>query len=155
MSFAWDPFREMESLHREIDRLFNQPHWQSHWRTPLSRVSFLPGLSARAYPLLRLDDQANEIVVEALAPGVDVDSLKVSVVNQQLRIEGTKPAPAGIEAEAYHRNERSAGAFVRILSLPASVNPDKISADYKNGVLSIRMPKAEHARPRQISVNVQ
>lgn len=151
MALAWDPFREMDSLHREIDRLFNQ----SMWRSPLSRVSFLPGLSARAYPLLRLDDQANEIVVEALAPGVDIDSLKVSVVNQQLRIEGTKPAPKDVDAEAYHRNERSAGTFVRILSLPAMVEPDKITADYKNGILTIRMPKAEHAKPRQITVNVQ
>lgn len=151
MAFAWDPFREMDMLHREIDRLFNQ----SSWRSPLSRVSFLPGLSARAYPLLRLDDQPNEILVEALAPGIDPDSLRVSVVNQQLRIEGSKPAPQGVEGEAYHRNERSAGTFVRILSLPATVDADKITADYKNGVLKIMMPKSEHAKPRQITVNVQ
>ncbi|MCE5231563.1 Hsp20/alpha crystallin family protein [bacterium] len=150
MAFAWDPFREMDMLHREIDRLFSQ----TSWRSPLSKVSFLPGLAARAYPLLRLDDRADEIVVEALAPGIDLDALKVSVINQQLRIEGSKPAPKDVEADAYHRNERSAGAFVRILSLPAPVNPDKITADYKNGILTIKMPKAEHAKPRRITVNV-
>lgn len=151
MAFAWDPFREMDMLHREIDRLFNQ----STWRSPLSRVSFLPGLSARAYPLLKLDDSAEEITVEALAPGIDLESLKVSVVNQQLRIEGSKPAPKDVEAEDYHRNERSAGTFVRMLSLPATVDADKITADYKNGILTIKMPKAESAKPRQISVSVQ
>ena len=146
----WDPWRELTGLRRELERLLESPAG----RAPFGRFSFLPGLAARAYPLLRVSDNAEQIRIEALAPGLDVDSLKLSVINNQLRIEGRKQAPEGLQPDNCHRSERSAGAFVRALELPAPIQADKIDADYRNGILSIRMPKAEHARPRRISVNV-
>ncbi len=147
---SWDPFREMESLRREIDRLFSGVSG----RGGLGRISFLPGLSARAYPLLRVQDEAAEIKVEALAPGLDLEALQVSVINDQLRIEGRKVGPQDVKPEAWHRSERSAGSFVRTLTLPAPIEPDQIEAEYRNGILTIRLPKAAHARPRQINVKV-
>lgn len=150
----WNPLRELDQLHREIDRLFNG-HSTEQWTSPFSRFSFLPGRAARAYPLLNIREEDDIYSVEALAPGIDPKSLKVSVVGNQLQIEGEKTATAeAVKAEAYHRSERSAGRFVRSLTLPTDVDAGKVKADYRHGLLTIRLPKAASARPRQIAVSV-
>jgi len=150
----WDPMRELDQVHREIDRLFDGDSW-NRWSWPFSRFSFLPGRSARSYPLLNVREEADAYHVDALAPGIDTESLKVSVVNNQLVIEGEKKSTDGeIKPEAYHRSERSIGRFVRSLTLPIEINAAKVKAEYRNGMLTIALPKAESAKPRQISVNV-
>lgn len=152
---TWDPLREMEALHREIDRIFENVGGGAHWSFPFSRFSFLPGRSSRAYPLLNMSEDADSIYVEALAPGLDPKSLKVTVVRNQLSISGEKARCAeNVKPEAWHRNERAAGGFVRTIALPGDVDDAKIKAEYKNGLLTITMPKAEAAKPRQITVNV-
>ena len=144
MAFAWDPFREMQTLRRQIDRLFD-----GAWREPGGAF----GRTARAWPAMNLDESNDQIVVEALTPGLDAESLKVSVAGDQLRIEGRR-VPVEAKAEAWHRNERLTGSFTRVIQLPSMVQPDRIGAEYKHGLLTITLPKAEEARPRQISVNV-
>jgi len=153
MTFAtWDALRELETLRRQIDRAFND---FGTWNWPFSRVSFLPGVSARTYPLLNVSEDKDTIYVEALAPGLDPASLEIAVHQGQLRIAGEKPAIApDIKAEAFHRNERSAGRFVRTMTLPTDVDSDKVKAQYKNGLLLIALPKAEQAKPKQIAVDV-
>lgn len=152
MLTRWDPFRELEQLHREIDRLFNG--FGDRWPAPFSRFSFLPGLSARSYPLLNVLDEGEAYHVDALAPGIDPETLKVSVVSNELIIEGEKTAvDKDVKAEAYHRSERSTGRFVRSLTLPCEIDGEKVQAEYRNGLLSITLPKAEDARPRQIAVS--
>ena len=145
------PFRELDALRREIERAFDD---YGTWRRPFSRTSFLPGASARAYPLLNVAEDKDAIYVEALAPGIEPDSLEITVHDGQLRIAGEKPAIKDIKAEAYHRSERSAGKFVRTTALPTAVDSAKVTAQYKNGLLLITLPKAEEAKPKQISVNV-
>jgi HSP20 family protein len=143
----------MDRRHREIDRLLggrddNAGQW------PFSRFSFLPGRSARSYPLLNVRETADAYHVDALAPGIDAKSLKVSVTGNQMTIEGAKSAAdQEVAAEADHRGERSAGRFVRSLTLPAEIDAAKVKAEYRNGMLSIELPKAAGARPRQIAVN--
>jgi HSP20 family protein len=152
---SWDPFREMEMLRREVDRVFENLGGTGSWSAPYSRFSFLPGRAARAYPLINLSEDADSLYVEALAPGINPESLKITVVRDQLTITGEK-ATSAKEAEgiSFHRNERAAGKFIRTVTLPAEVDENKIKAEYKNGLLLITMPKAEAAKPKQITVNV-
>ncbi|HOE94949.1 MAG TPA: Hsp20/alpha crystallin family protein [Candidatus Sumerlaeota bacterium] len=150
----WDPMREFANLRRELDRFFERT--DNYWTFPFTRFSFLPGRAARAYPLLNISEDADNVYIEALAPGVDPQSLKVEVIRDQLSISGEKPAavPDG-KAEGYHRNERAAGRFVRTFTLPAEVEQDKVDAEYRDGLLTITLPKAEAAKPRQITVNMK
>jgi HSP20 family protein len=146
----WNPFREMEALRREIDRVFEGYGEPRTWRS-----AFLPGTSARTYPLVNVSESAEEVVVEALAPGLDVDSLEVSVKGNQLTISGEKRSLEGVAAEAYHRTERSTGRFVRTLNLDTEVDDAKVTAQYANGILLVTLPKSERAKPKQITVNVK
>jgi len=152
---SWEPLREIEALRREVERAFEDFGSFGTWRLPFSWVSFLPGTAARRYPLLNLSEDEANVYVEALAPGLDHESIDVSIVGGQLRIAGEKPSiKPEIKAEAFHRNERSAGRFVRTTTLPVEVDAGKVSAEYKNGLLLLTLPKAEQAKPKQIAVKV-
>lgn len=149
----WDPIQELEQLKREMDDLF-RTFSEDVWDIPSFRFSFLPGVSARTYPLVNIAEDKDNVYVEALAPGIDSESLEVSVLNNTVRIAGEKPAIKDVKPEAFHRNERGAGKFIRTLSLPVDVNPDKVKAEYKNGILLLTLPKAESAKPKQIAITV-
>ena len=149
---TWDPFRELDLLRRQVERAFED---FGRADRPHTRFSFLPGISARAYPLLNVAEDADNIYVEALAPGIDPKSLEISVQNGTLRIAGEKsPVSEDVKADAFHRNERSAGRFVRTTPLPSAIQSDKVSAAYKNGLLVLTLPKAEEAKPKKIEVEV-
>ena len=151
---TWNLFDEVEALRREVERAF-ESHGADRWPRPFSRVSFLPGLAARAYPLLNLSEDRDNVYIEALAPGVDPDSLEITVVDGTLRIAGEKqPLSEDVKPQAWHRNERSAGRFVRTVTLNTPVNNDAVTADYRNGLLLITLPKSEKAKPKQITVSV-
>lgn len=147
---VFDPFHEMDALRREIDRVLTD---YAH-TGPVRSVSFLPGTSARAYPLLNMSEDRDNVYVQGLAPGIDPETLDVSVQHNTLTVSGAKPGPSGVSAEAFHRNERAAGRFVRSLDLPAEVDSAKVQARYEQGLLTITLPKAEAAKPRQINVAV-
>jgi HSP20 family protein len=105
--------------------------------------------------LMNVHEDRDHVYVEALAPGVDAESLNLTVVRNTMTISGEKRRIAGdVKSEAFHRSERSTGKFVRSIELPVEVNEDNITAEYKNGLLMITLPKAEKARPKQISVSV-
>jgi HSP20 family protein len=147
-----NPLGELDVLRRELDRAV-----QSFWseRGPQhSRVAFLPGHGARQYPLVNLSEDEEHLYVEALAPGVDPKVLELSVLQNNLTIKGEKPGLAQVAAEAYHRNERAAGRFIRTIELPVAVDPEKVQADYRNGLLMVTLPKSEEAKPKQIPVHV-
>ena len=150
--WTWDPFQELEALRHQVERVF-EDYRGGRW--PFSRTAFLPGLAARGYPLVNVNEDADNVYVEALAPGLDAESLDITVRDDVLRIAGEKPSVnPDIEAEAFHRNERSAGRFVRTLSLPTGVDAGKVKAKYATGLLTITLPKAEEAKPKQIEVSV-
>lgn len=146
---SWEPFAEMDALRREIDRAFEDFGWTHR------REGGLPGTSRGGYPMLNVAADNEHITVTALAPGLDIESLDLSVENGVLRIAGQKaPLSGGIKPERFHRNERGAGRFIRTLTLPASVDAEKVTAAYRNGLLTVTLPKAEAAKPRRISVSV-
>lgn len=148
---AWDPFSELDTLRREIDKAFNQfaP------TEPYSQVAFLPARGPRQYPLINTYEDKDNLYIEALAPGVDPANLNLSVIRDTLTISGEKRhAPEGVRPEAFHRSERASGKFVRSVNLPVEVEEDRIQAEYKNGLLLLTLPKAAKAKPKQISVSV-
>jgi HSP20 family protein len=148
----WDPFREMEDLRREIDRAFEG--FATGRALDARRAAFLPGYGARRYPLVNLYEDNDNVVVEALAPGINPQTLDLSVQGTTLTISGEKPASGEKAPEAYHRCERSAGKFVRTVTLPHAVDDSVVSATYKHGLLLVTLPKHESAKPKQISVTV-
>ena len=151
---SFDIVEEMARMRREIDRILGEGGLSS-WTFPFSRISFLPGRASRAYPLINISEDNNNFYVDALAPGLDPETLSVSVTGDQLVISGEKkPLPKEIKSEFVHRSERAAGQFSRSLSLSVGVEGNKVQASYVNGVLKVVLPKVEAAKPRQIPVKL-
>ncbi len=147
----WNAWQDLDTLRREVDRAFEG----FGFIEPFFRTAFLPGRGARQYPLINVQEDKDTIYVEALAPGVDPASLELSVVHNVLTISGEKHRlPEDIKAEAYQRSERTTGRFVRSIEVPVEVEEDKVQADYQDGLLTVSLPKAERAKPRQIKVQV-
>ncbi|HNM45434.1 MAG TPA: Hsp20/alpha crystallin family protein [Candidatus Sumerlaeota bacterium] len=147
----FDTNQDFQSLRRDIDRAFDA------FRTngAAFRQAFLPGRNPRNYPHVNIAEDADTIHVEALAPGLNPDSIQITVLRNQLTIAGEKPAEASdVKAEQFHRCERAGGRFVRTFTLPAEVNDAKVAAEYRSGILTITLPKAETAKPKKINVAV-
>jgi HSP20 family protein len=148
----WHPWQTLDMLRREIDRVFNETGSRSE---PFFHTAFLPGQAARRYPLINLYEDQDTVYVEALAPGVDPDTMQLSVVGNTLSIAGEKHRVAGdVHPEAFHRSERATGKFVRQIELPVEVDEEKVQAEYTNGLLTVTLPKAAKAKPKQIAVQV-
>jgi HSP20 family protein len=148
----WNPFQELEALRRELDQAFENFGLRTG---PTFRSAFLPGRAAREYPLCNLHEDKDALYLEALAPGLDPASLHLTIVRNALTLSGEKQRVSDeVKAEAFHRSEREAGKFVRTVELPAEVEEAKVKAEYQNGLLLVMLPKAEKAKPRQVTVRV-
>jgi HSP20 family protein len=148
----WNPWTQLEQMRQELDRAIDGFTRRSE---PFSRVAFLPGRGARQYPMMNVHDSGDAVKVEALAPGLDPESVEVSVLRNTLRIAGEKRRlPADIQPDAFHRRERATGKFVRTIELPTEIDASKVSADYTHGLLVITLPKSEQVKPKQIAVKV-
>lgn len=145
---VWNFLKEMDQLQSqlgELARLNSVGGWP--------RMAFLPGVSARHFPMMNISSDDQNVVVEALAPGLDTETLKVTAIRDKLTISGEK-ARVKVASEKFHRNERSAGKFTRTIELPIPIDPDKVVAEYTNGILKITLPKVEEAKPRQIEIRL-
>ena len=105
-----------------------------------------------AVPLLNVSEDADHYYVRAELPGLEPGEISLTVVGKNLTIQGERPSPSEQEGLRYHRRERSFTTFSRTIGLPSEVDPGKVKATCKHGVLSIELPKAEATKPRQISV---
>jgi len=144
------PRQDFATFRREIDRSL-----ESFLRPAGARGDFLPARNPREYPLVNVAEDADNVYIEALAPGLDAEKLQITVLRNQVTIAGEKvSASADVKAESYHRSERAAGRFTRTFQLPSETDEAKVAAEYRNGVLTITLPKSEGAKPRQIAVNV-
>ena len=144
-----NPLQEIDVMRREIDRVFDGAGAGPFrpWR-----LAFLPGRAARQYPLINLHDDGETMQIEALAPGVATDQLEITVVGTTLTISGQKSGPANVAPERVHRSERSAGRFVRTFQLPAEIERERTTAEYRHGLVLLTLPRAESAKPRRIEV---
>mgnify|MGYP001546613226 CR=1 FL=1 len=147
----WNPFKELDAIRKEVDRVFDGyfPQGNKHLYS-----AFLPGSCARSYPLLNVTENSEEYTVEALAPGLDVETIEVTVKEKTLTLSGEKKGLSDVENDKYHRNERSTGRFTRTLTVETEIDADKVAARYTNGLLIITLPKAESAKPKSIEVKV-
>ena len=127
----WNPFVDMEVLRQEINRAFED---FGFGQPPTQRVAFLPGREPRRYPLINLLEDKNNVYVEALTPGVDPQSMNVTATQNRLTLSGEKSSVVDIKLEAFHRNERASGKFVRTIDLPVEIDGAQIQAEYKNGL---------------------
>jgi HSP20 family protein len=104
------------------------------------------------YPLINLTADKDNYYLRAEIPGLQSDELDIQVAGNSITLAGERKIPTQDENAKYHRREREAGRFSRGISLPGDVNPDKVEASLKDGVLTVIIPKAEAAKPKQISV---
>jgi len=93
-------------------------------------------------------------VLKAELPGINPDEVEIRVEDNTLYLKGERKFEKEVKEQNYHRVERSYGTFTRSFSLPNSVDPDKVAANYKDGVLTLTMPKKEEAKPKTIKINV-
>lgn len=138
----WDPFREMMTLRSAIDRLFDNTYF-----TPTA--AWQPG--SLQLPL-DVAEEEDGFIVKASLPAVNPDDIEITFTNNVLTIKGEVKEEKDINEERYHLRERRWGSFSRSISLPTSVESDKIVARYEAGVLTLELPKAEEAKPKRIAV---
>lgn len=141
----WSPFRQLSVLRDEIDRLFDSP--LSALTT--SSQQFLNGW----LPAIDLYEDNDNLVVMAELPGMAKEDIDISLHGDVLTISGERKEQERQDAEVY-RAERFLGRFQRTLTLPTAVDSSKVQANYKDGILKVTLPKAEHAKPKQIEVKV-
>jgi HSP20 family protein len=142
---GWSPLDHLTSLKDEINQLFEDP-WSSLGRTSRFLNSWAPPVD--------LFEHQDEFVVRLELPGMKKEDIEVSLNQGVLSISGERKSAEHKEAEP-HRAERFFGRFTRSVTLPASVKADEIKANYRNGVLTINLPKTEEAKPKQIQVEVK
>lgn len=139
----WQP-TEMTGLRREMNRLFD-----SFWGDREE------GIHGNWLPATDVSESGDEIVIAAELPGMSQEDVKVTVANSVLTIQGEKKQESEHEEGNSYRAERTYGSFSRSFTLPSGVDANKVAATCKDGVLSVRIPKAEEAKARQIEVKVK
>lgn len=135
-----NPLSEMERLRKEMDRLFTN----AMGRGPATMASGV-------FPALNVNEDADKIYVQAELPGFKTDDIDVSVETNTLSLRGERKSEEVADV-SYHRRERRTGRFHKALTLPYDVNAEAVDAHFKDGVLKLVLPKAEHAKPKKISI---
>jgi len=146
MMRALAPWRGMETLRQEMERVFDrffEPRWDE-----------FEAVGAWA-PKLDFSETKDAFVVKAEVPGVEQKDISVSIQDQMLTVKGEKHKEKEEKDEKYHRVERSWGAFARTIALPAGVDTEKVNATFKDGVLSVKLPKTPAAKGTTIPVKAE
>ena len=141
----WEPlrfepvFKEFGSLARRLNRLFEGE---------------IPEMELEGvwHPVVDIMDETDAVMMKAELPGMEREDIHIEVRNNMLTLRGEKKREEKVEKEGVVRSERIYGAFSRSFTLPATVNAEKIEAAYKNGVLTVKLPKVEQAKPKQIAI---
>ncbi len=141
-----DPFGEFAQLHHSINRVFSDAYAQSE-TAPSSPRPWAP-------PVDIFQNGDKEVVLKAEVPDMSREDIDITVDNGTLTLRGEKKLSADVKGEHFHRIERRYGSFSRSFSLPETVDAAKVAAEYKNGVLTIRLPLREESKPRQVKVDI-
>ncbi len=140
-----DPFRELSAMQDRMARLFGDAYVRDE-------DTAFRGAWAPVVDIYETDN--HDLVIKAELPGMTREDINVTVENSTLVLKGTKTFDAAVKEENYRRIERTYGTFNRSFTLPNTVDATKVSADFKNGVLTVKLPFREEARPRSINVEV-
>ena len=139
------PFQELSRMRDDMTRLFS--HVAGAMQGSLS------GMSSGVFPPLNVIEEEDKLTVLAEIPGIHSEDLDISVVGNTLTLRGERKPENGSDQVNYHRRERGAGVFRKSVTLPYDINAEAVTAECRNGVLKLVLPKAEHAKPRKITVN--
>jgi HSP20 family protein len=138
----WDPSREVDSLQSEVNRVFD---------------AFFGSGSANAtrrwVPAMDLTEEAGHLVLKADLPGLERDDVSIEIKDRVLTVSGERKAETENRGENYYRLERAFGSFSRSLSLPAGVDETNVEASFDKGVLEVRIPKPQEARPHRVEIS--
>jgi len=143
-----EPFRDLLSIQERMNRMFD-----AAYRTSSGPEREEWSLGGSWAPLVDIYEKDGKIVLAAELPGIDPKKVDIRLENNVLTLSGER-LPGDVEREAYHRVERSYGAFSRSFSLPAAVDQEKIGADYRDGVLTVTLPRRREALPKQIQIKI-
>jgi HSP20 family protein len=131
----------MENLRRELSRVLEST----------SRTSDF-GPTSGVFPLTNVTEDGESFYLRAELPGVGAEDVDISVTGDSISLSGKRAIPTEDETVKYHRRERESGSFRRMVKLPTAIDTSKVEAKSNDGVLTVVLPKAETAKPRQISV---
>jgi HSP20 family protein len=135
MNRAWNPSRDIARLRDEIDHLFSGASGTVH-----------------EFPAVNFWTQESGAVLTAELPGLSAEDVEIHVVSDTVTIKGQRTKPELKDGEVLHRNERAAGSFARTLKIPFHVDGEKVEATFRNGVLTLTLPRASADLPRKIAV---
>lgn len=141
----FQPFRGVSTLQDQMNRLFSETFDRSSDEANLTRWA----------PAVDIFETEHELVVKADLPDIKPEELDIRVENNILTIRGERKFEKKVDESNYLRVERAYGSFSRSFSLANTVNTEAVKADYKNGVLTLSIPKREEAKPKQIKVHVE
>ena len=136
-----NPFGELEQMRRQMENIL----------TRYGEADF-PQQQAGVFPAINLTEDKDTFYIRAELPGVKAGDLDIQATGQNLSISGERKIEAENEGVKYHRREREAGKFSRIIALPGDIDSDKVSAGIANGILTVTIPKAEKLKPKQVTV---
>lgn len=141
-------FREMEQFNREMEDIFSG--------LGLDRLLEPSGraMAGGRYPRVNLRQDAENVYVEALLPGIDPKELEMTVLKGVLTLSGERKSEIP-DGATWHRRERGTGKFLRAIDIPAEVDVDRVTADFRDGLLTVTLPKAAAERPRRIEVKAR
>lgn len=137
LTYANDPFTGFRLFEDAVTRLMSEPRTARPWS-----------------PAVDILETENALTLKADLPDVKTEDIDVRVENNTLTLKGTRKFEKDEEVKGWHRIERSYGEFVRTFAIPNTLDTEKVAADYKNGVLTVTLPKKEAAKPKQVKVAI-
>ena len=140
----WDPFRNFTAFQDQFNRMFESSVKGGQDNSTLKTWA----------PAVDIYETENELVLKADLPDVEEKDIDVRVENNMLTIRGERKLEESVKEDNYLRVERTYGSFSRSFSLPNTVNTEAIEASYKNGVLTVQLPKSAESKPKQVRINV-
>lgn len=137
------PFFEINSLQKEMDR----------WTDLMNSRKFFGGLHSGVFPSLNITEDKDNYYIRAELPGIKSEEIDLQLNGRSLTISGERKRELSEENVKYHRKEREAGKFSRGVMLPGDIDTEKVNAQMVNGLLTVKVGKAEIAKPRKISIS--
>lgn len=143
----WESMPDVLSLQDEMNRLFLDFFGRAPGRRLISDSLWAP--------VMDIEETKDDIIVKAEIPGMTKEDVKIQITGDLLTISGERKREEETKDKTYHRIERSYGQFQRMITLPGEVQSAKAKAAYENGVLTIKLPKSEEVKPKEISIEVK
>jgi HSP20 family protein len=139
---SWLPFIDLSKTLDEMDRVFNR----------VGRPLGLRSVPRGTFPAINIYEDAPALVLVAEMPGVEASELDLTVLNDTVTLKGSRGGDGPADRARFYRRERPIGDFSRTVTLPEAIDPDSVQAEYKDGVLTVRMEKAASAKARKIEI---